>query len=697
MKKSFLILSVLALAGTASAYDELVPGTAESPNYYFIQANRGNPYLAYTAEGTQLTYGKDDNAVTVTTNLVRTTSLSMANIWAVYEGEEEGTVVIKSATANVYLMGFYDQSGQASNELNSYATVVEEPVNIYVIGRNEAGSCFLALYDTNGWAYKNEENHDEGEYYYTLDATGNGVTCGNWVPANNSTNAENQTVLSGTIWWTTKFEVAEGQTVEEAWFDRCVNNALNSLNAFKQSVPQVSSALDAGIETINSVTNEGDYETKIDELLESAYAAANAEMMTCFNGKTWALKSVRRAEMDKAPADGPYMATDVVNGKYVPSTTYADPMTSFAFKSNGEGGYTLYNEATNTYVGIAVSQVENNGQMVDVENVAPVSDVAKALIVYPCMKGVDSYYGVALCRASDYTGNGLNFQSWAGGAISFWSVNDAGSVWSLMEVNPEGMKADVVAAVENALQPYIPNVYVIKDIFEKAISDVKALPYSAELLTKSNEIQDKAFADANELLATGLNNKAFALKYLRGNDFVAVGEVDGVETYVHAPNALEPNAQFVFQAADDGGYYIYNEETDTYFGPQQAEELDDKGNLKDNLTIAGDVDEAQDLYPVLFHKGDDKGEYYGIALPFIAGASDSTPAINMNAGNGLHAFRIGDPGSIWGIYDPAETSIEEIGASVAPAVTGIYDLSGRRLSAPVRGINIINGKKVLVK
>ena len=42
------------------------------------------------------------------------------------------------------------------------------------------------------------------------------------------------------------------------------------------------------------------------------------------------------------------------------------------------------------------------------------------------------------------------------------------------------------------------------------------------------------------------------------------------------------------------------------------------------------------------------------------------------------------------------SSIEQIEAPSA-AAAGIYDLQGRRLNAPIRGINIINGKKILVK
>lgn len=44
----------------------------------------------------------------------------------------------------------------------------------------------------------------------------------------------------------------------------------------------------------------------------------------------------------------------------------------------------------------------------------------------------------------------------------------------------------------------------------------------------------------------------------------------------------------------------------------------------------------------------------------------------------------------------ATTSISEVGVEAVDA-EGIYDLQGRRLVAPVKGINIINGKKILVK
>lgn len=47
--------------------------------------------------------------------------------------------------------------------------------------------------------------------------------------------------------------------------------------------------------------------------------------------------------------------------------------------------------------------------------------------------------------------------------------------------------------------------------------------------------------------------------------------------------------------------------------------------------------------------------------------------------------------------DGGITGIDEVAAAVAPVVEGIYDLQGRKLTKPVKGINIINGRKVFVK
>ena len=43
------------------------------------------------------------------------------------------------------------------------------------------------------------------------------------------------------------------------------------------------------------------------------------------------------------------------------------------------------------------------------------------------------------------------------------------------------------------------------------------------------------------------------------------------------------------------------------------------------------------------------------------------------------------------------TDIEYVAAPQKPAAQAIYNLAGQRLEAPQKGINIINGKKVVIK
>ncbi len=84
---------------------------------------------------------------------------------------------------------------------------------------------------------------------------------------------------------------------------------------------------------------------------------------------------------------------------------------------------------------------------------------------------------------------------------------------------------------------------------------------------------------------------------------------------------------------------------------------------------------------------------YSIDTRFEAG----TYVVNIPAG----LFRVGENQkskevqSQFTVKDDGTLAIVEIESKSAPET--VYDLSGRRLSAPVKGINIINGRKVLVK
>ena len=69
----------------------------------------------------------------------------------------------------------------------------------------------------------------------------------------------------------------------------------------------------------------------------------------------------------------------------------------------------------------------------------------------------------------------------------------------------------------------------------------------------------------------------------------------------------------------------------------------------------------------------------------------TTNGVNLYNGKSLVAFRLRDAS----INDGAAV-IDAIASEQNRAV-GIYSLSGQRLSQPVKGLNIVSGRKVLVK
>lgn len=77
------------------------------------------------------------------------------------------------------------------------------------------------------------------------------------------------------------------------------------------------------------------------------------------------------------------------------------------------------------------------------------------------------------------------------------------------------------------------------------------------------------------------------------------------------------------------------------------------------------------------------------------------PAAEGSVINGFNSYMsaehaAGQEGYTLNIDGSTLTGIGEVEAAES-GVDVIFDLQGRRLSAPVKGINIINGKKILVK
>ncbi|MDE7335053.1 MAG: hypothetical protein K2N10_01915, partial [Muribaculaceae bacterium] len=503
--------------------------------------------------------------------------------------------------------------------------------------------------------------------YYTLDATANSEFCGNWIPNDAGTNwtAYQLDMTNGTE---AALAAVKAALVKEA-ADAMIQEYVGYFNAYIENVPWVAEELQAGIAALNALQPTEAYSDEIVAIWNTACDNANATLKTIFNGKIVALKSPRRVALGNAP----YVGTNVEADKYAEVATFANATADFTMTTSGEeGGYVFYNEATQTYIGTGCT---------------PVAEESAAQVLYPYLRAQGAYAGLALATEANGT-NGLNFQSWANGSVSFYLVADEGSIWSLVEADDAAKSKDVIDANVAKLAPYIDYLpEMVANILTDAIDDIKALTYSETIADEAAEIAETALASANELLATGMNGIKLTLLNLRQNKFMSIAN----DVWVYSEYNDVAETEFTFKAQADGGYILYNEAANIYIGAA----VTDAGGSQTDVQVATEEADAQVLYPFIHHNGN----FYGVALALEANPTGATTSLNTNNNASIfHTYRADDGGSIFGLLPFGKRSgIDAVAAPAKAQLQGIYDLQGRKLAAPVKGINIINGVKVLVK
>ncbi len=446
-------------------------------------------------------------------------------------------------------------------------------------------------------------------------------------------------------------------TVEPINTDNVVSDYLtNVISAFTDNVPaSVVPILDNFI-SANTDTKYIDFD------FLGYQAPANAELETVFNGKIWTLRNLRRVA--DASIDNYYLAVNTEGDDYESVTSSADFNALYKFTSVAGGGYTLYNSNTKTYIGFVNSQF------------TPVDEESSAQTFYPVICQGGNFCGISLPMNANKTGNGINVDTKATGKAVPWGYTDSGSIWAIHLFDEDEAVEEITGNIETDLASYAANIPEVKSIMDAAIAQLDDLTYSPTLASEAAAIEAKAIEDANAYMNEYLNGKSFSLKGLRNNKFecftengfTVVATDDNVDTY------------FGFKKAEDGGYILSNWNSTKYVGPAQS----------GSMTIVTDAENAVKVYPTLYKVAG----LYGIAFPFENSTANGTEGLNINTG--LHSWDISNgPGSVFTLVNHGET----VGVVEIQAVEGvtIYDLSGRRLAAPVKGINIINGKKVLVK
>ncbi len=607
MKKSIAILSMALLAGNAYAADVLEAGTQEAPKYYVIKANRGLPFVTFTPD-------KKNNDGAKTT-LYRADELSEYAVWAVIPGSEEGTVNIYNYTTRnsknkAYMFSFIEKNGNMfDGVLNSgIATTDSKPQDVYTLD-NGNGSYGLALMSKNGYYNYGSEG------YYGLDATGgDSQFLGNWWSCGDN----------GTQWWFYSFDDSNGvesglEGVKHAMMKSMVDEYVGYFQKYKEGIPYVETSLQEGIDALTQLEYSDDYATQITDIWTQYISEANSTLESFFSGKICSLRNMRRADSGK----NSYIAVNLADDNYMPVVSMADFNAQFTFEpADDYGGYKLYNANTETYIGASFTPVETEDD---------------ALTVYPVLNSNGGYFGISFPFNENKTGNGFNENNQVdptGGVLTSWSINDGGSIWSVSVVDVQAALNDAISSVKNVLEPYIPNVpESIAEILQAAVDKADELEYDANLAANAEALRTNAIADGNALLETIFSGKVLTLKNLRRaalnlNPYIAANVAEN--GYWPVASTADLNTQFTFKSVGDGGYKLYNANTETYIG--------------ENLTPESDRVDGMMVYPVL----NSNGGYYGIAFPFDENKTGN--GLNENTSYGqLTSWSINDGGSIWSV------------------------------------------------
>lgn len=563
MKRALTFLSVVALATSVFAADKLEPGTADAPNYYVLKTGRGTPYLAYSEVVLTTTSGAE-------THLHRTNELSVANIWAVTPGDAEGTLHIAAYDSTGGLMDFINKDG-SFYELNGVATVAEVR-DIYPT-YNDDGTVSLSINSVDGFEIVRDGDTYVTTNYYTLDATSSSEFCGNWVP-----NTE------GSNWTAYQLDLTDG--VDEALNAFNIDKYIHNLNEYITTVPWVEKELNEGLTALNNMGVNDFSPARISAIYKNAINNANDILATIFDGKTLGIKSIRCEDYGTAPYLGIKNTDD--SEEYCGTTALIDPTAVYIFNSVGNGGYTIYNENTRTWIGTSCS---------------PTTDESQAQTFYPMLHSCAIYdkrfYGIALTLTKETTGDALNIQSWENGEFLFYFTNDDGSIWSIVNTNEVDKYREAVEAYVAKLRPYVANVPEgVAAILYKAINQIKGLSFSDNFSDNAENIINSAMDSANEYLASNMNEQNYNIKVLYQDKFLSIAD----NNWAYTLDNDGEDSKFTFRSVNNGeGYKIYNESTNLWLSSSGATTTDET--------------DALIVYPSLCRGVTySLGSYYGIVL-----------------------------------------------------------------------------------
>lgn len=627
MKKSLLILSMLALTATsARAYDTLEPGTADAPKYYTITANRGdNRILTYSYDGVTAGSGK--------THLYRQTEVIPEAIWAVTPGSVNGTIKIQNLVTGQYLMDFQNGFELAFAQMGAIANTTSTPTDVYYVeDASVTGTYVLTLKNTNGY-----EDVNGVRNYLGLDATGGDSNnlCGNWYGSG-----------GGVAWGFTQVDMATEFSGYLEQIKPELDKYLTVLMDYAKYVAPCAEGLGTTINEIIAIKDPAQAST-IKEKYDAAIAAANVTLQNGLLDHRYAMVNLRRLKKNNAAG---YFLGVTANGAYAPAISMYDNYAWFSFAklTSGETDpYYIHNIGPNNYMGDSTGPIAPHPNSV--------------FTIYPVLFSFEGYNGVAFTKNADHTGSALNMDESDSNPVVFYSVEDAGSIWALVDVTE-------LEDYMGLLTQYTSHVTPAAEYFEAGTNSLKETRSIESPILHTRNAINNAVNQANSLLQTGLDGKVFAMYYLRGSGYL-MPKTDESGYSTGAANYNSASTWFRFVADPDhaGGYFVQDYTDGKYISESLAPSESDK----------------QVVYPFV----NANGGYYGVSFSFNSNHSGN----GLNSNGTLSSWGVASPGSIWGLIDvedglksAATNDLEKYVETVSPAADilnkGIEDIEALELT-----------------
>ena len=631
------------------------------PRYCVFGSKRNaGRYLADFNEKIESTL---NSSVLGTTGLYCTDQVSANMLWVVTDGYTDGSVFVKNYVTGRYLVDFVTYCDSTSLD----------PVDITLVANGNDGIMIHGVHaGTN------------------IDANNFNFCVGHW-----------QYGGDGSVWYDETVDMTKGETAEEALdyhfnVAAIVGDARAAVEVYRNTLPGSAELVDEALAELDALVDPDGLKEKVEKIVagvaDDVYwlfvALAEEETMVTFT-------NVRRLNESK-----PSLLAAAASDAGTVFNTIGSPLPAALWTvvpGDIENTYMLLNALTGSYVGAAGASVDEAD--------------AQAFTVTVRDNGTLNFTQAA--DGSDL----LNMDSGTGNLTFWYDTTDGGSQWQLgsidhFEVDDEGYFVEwdgvvdyggMFATTGNALTSCGFTI-------EAANVEWSGLGMAA-VLVYDNAAQDFVMADsevdkveydaasgkATVTLSKPLTDYAFHVILFGENAFV-VTAADGSVTYspmiesdlafvVYVPDqeaALSvtpeagevkelgvisfdmPGAQFFDVSESDGvisvskdGTEIFSADTDTFYYDNYNEETG-KYEIVLNQSAAGK---------------------YTLSVPegFFLGSTGYNAALTVE----------------WTITETGVAEVNVSGLDGAPA--RIYDLKGRRLSRAMRGVNIIDGVKTVVR